>query len=193
MVKRLGAKKVLEIVGGAIFIGMIILFLYSIFGYSSLKGFLFDKITLYGLPALFLLSFFIEVFPQYFSAHMIVIIAALLEMNLFLATLFIVLATLLASIIGFWIGKNIEENLLRNLFGKTVYKKVDRGMNKYGKWYVAVSAISPFPYVPIIFGALDMDWKKFLIYGMIPRTIGFIITGIFAYYALPTILKFAGL
>ena len=54
----------------------------------------------------------------------------------------------------------------------------DRGkyrslFKKYGKWGVFLAAIGPIPWVPFCWlaGSFKMKFRKFAIYGLIPRTI----------------------
>lgn len=135
----------------------------------------------YGLFAIFVLSLFFDLFPQYLSAHALIVIAAgLARNNLFLVSIVVLGATFLASVLGFSIGRYLEESFFIDVFGKEKYKKIEKGMAKKGKWYVAISAVSPLPYIPILFGALDMRWKDFFLWGIIPRLLGIIATSIFA-------------
>jgi uncharacterized membrane protein YdjX (TVP38/TMEM64 family) len=162
-----------------LFVFMIAILVYSVINYSQLKEISQNILLSYGLPAVFLLSLFLDIFPQYLSAHMLLIMAGVAGLNVWIIGLVVTLGTFLASIIGFWLGRFFEEDFFIYLFGEKNFRKIESGMNNNGKWYVAVSAISPLPYIPLIFAALGMSWKNFMIYGVIPRMIGFIATIIF--------------
>src|SRR3989338_5802032 len=186
------ATGVTRIFGWFLFVFMAFLLVFGIIEYQNIRTWVTDSVALYGFFAIFFISLFLDLFPQYLSAHMLIVIAKLANLNLSIV-LFVTLAgTLLASILGFWLGRRFEENVFKDIFGKKVYKKIDNGINKYGKWYVTISAVSPLPYIPVLFGALDMKCKAFIIYGIIPRLLGFIATAVFAQYALLFILKFTG-
>lgn len=186
-------KKVVKFFAWLFLFLTVFFFVYGIGHYSSIKELSTQALETYGIPAIFLISFFLDLFPQFLSGHNLVLVAGLLSFNPIVVIITVLVATFLASVVGFWIGKSFEEGVFREIFGKKVYKNIEKGMNKYGKWYAALSAVSPLPYVPILFGALDMEWPAFLIYGVIPRLLGFIITAIFAYFALPFVLKFFGI
>lgn len=162
-----------------LFIFMIALLIYSIADYNRLKDLSRDLMISYGLPVIFLIALFLDIFPQYLSAHMLVVMAGIAKLNLLTTGTIITLGTFFASIIGFWFGRLLEEDFFVDIFGEKTFRKIEEGMNHNGKWYVAISAISPLPYIPIIFAALGMSWKNFLIYGVIPRILGFVVTIIF--------------
>lgn len=175
------AKLVIKGVSLSVIVLMFTLLIYSIANYAQVHKWATEYILSYGLVAIFVLSLFFDLFPQYLSAHALILIAAgLARSNLFIVSLVVLAATFLASILGFAIGKYLEEGFLEEVFGKENYRKIEKGMREKGKWYVAISAVSPLPYIPILFGALDMDWKEFFLWGIIPRMAGFVITSIFA-------------
>lgn len=175
------SKFIVKAVSIAVVVLMFTLLIYSVANYDRVHALATQYILSYGLVAIFVLSLFFDLFPQYLSAHALILIAAgLSRNNLFIVSLVVLAATFLASLIGFAIGKYLEEEFFQELFGKENYKKIVKGMKKQGKWYVAISAVSPLPYIPILFGALNMAWKDFVIYGIIPRLFGFIVTSIFA-------------
>jgi len=86
----------------------------------------------------------------------------------------IVVGSTLGSLLGFYIGKRKGYLLARELYGKEKVDKMKSILDSYGKWFVALSAISPLPYIPLIFGSLNMEGRKFIYYGLIPRILGII-------------------
>jgi uncharacterized membrane protein YdjX (TVP38/TMEM64 family) len=185
-------KRVVNIFGFLVILFTLGLFIFSFVDYGVIKEVTERNLAYYGLPAIFVAVFFFDLFPQYLSGHFVLIISAILKMNMLMVTVVTIIAAFLASVIGFWIGRKVERSFFSDLFGKSMYKRMEKGVIKYGKWYAAISAISPLPYIPIIFGAMDMSWKDFLIYGVIPRLVGFIVTVLFSYYALGFVLNFSG-
>jgi len=174
-------KGVIKIASISLLVLMFTLLIFSIARYETVKGWSQQFILGYGLFAIFVLSLFFDLFPQYLSAHLLILIAAdLARNNLFLVSIVVLGATLLASIAGFSIGRYLEEKFFIDVFGKEIYAKIGAEMKDKGKWYAALSAVSPLPYIPILFGALNMKWKDFVIWGIIPRLLGFIATSIFA-------------
>ncbi len=185
-------KKLVRFIGYLVLLLTIFLLIYSLLNKSVISIGASRVVLLYGLPAIFLASLFLDLFPQYFSAHSLIVIADLYNMTLFIVVLVILAGTFLASVIGFWLGKRFEEDIFEDLFGKKIYEKIDKGIDKHGKWYASVSAVSPLPYIPILFGAFNMKWKNFLLYGILPRLIGFVVTGVFVYYGHDFVVKFIG-
>jgi uncharacterized membrane protein YdjX (TVP38/TMEM64 family) len=174
-------KDAMRVINIAIIVLIFTFLIYSIANYSQVHRWSTVFITSYGLFAIFVLSLFFDLFPQYLSAHALILIAAgLNRSNLFLVSLVVLGATFIASVLGFAIGKYMEEGFFEELFGKENYRKIEKGIRSKGKWYVAISAVSPLPYIPILFGAWDMDWKEFFIWGISVRLLGFIVTSIFA-------------
>jgi uncharacterized membrane protein YdjX (TVP38/TMEM64 family) len=171
--------KVVKIISILLFALLIALLVYSIVNYEGLKNLSKTLMISYGLPVVFLLSLFFDIFPQYLSAHMLILMAGIAQLNVLTIGLVVTVGTFFASIIGFWLGRFLEKDFFMYLFGDKNFKKIERGMNRDGKWYVAISAVSPLPYIPIVFAALGMSWKNFMIYGVVPRIIGFIVTIIF--------------
>jgi len=186
-------RRIIRIFAWVVLALTLFFFVYGITHYSAIKDMSQSAVQNYGLPAMFLISFFLDLFPQFLSGHNLVLVAGILSFNPFSVIVVVLIATFLASVVGFWLGKNLEEDVFKEIFGKKIYNKIDKGMKKYGRWYSAVSAVTPLPYVPIIYWALDMEWKDFLLFGVIPRMVGFVVTAMFAYYALPFVLKFVGI
>lgn len=48
---------------------------------------------------------------------------------------------------------------------------------KKRKIIVPIAAISPLPYLPVLLGAMNFSKQNFIIYGLIPRALSFIIFG----------------
>jgi membrane protein YqaA with SNARE-associated domain len=171
-------RRIIRIFAWVVLALTLFFFVYGITHYSAIKDMSQSAVQNYGLPAMFLISFFLDLFPQFLSGHNLVLVAGILSFNPFSVIVVVLIATFLASVVGFWLGKNLEEDVFKEIFGKKIYNKIDKGMKKYGRWYSAVSAVTPLPYVPIIYGALDMEWKDFLLFGVIPRMVGFVVTAI---------------
>ena len=171
-------KRLVRAAGVFILVFTLFIFVYGLINYSSIQEIVGNYVLQYGLFAIFLISFLLDLFPQYLSAHILILIAPLYGMSVFLVLIVLLCGALSASLLGFWLGRRFEEDLFRDVFGKKIYVKIDKGVNEYGKWYAALSAVSPLPYIPILFGALDMEWKTFFLYGIIPRLLGFIGTAI---------------
>lgn len=131
----------------------------------------------YGLVAIFLGVFLLELVPQYISPHLLVINAIILGFQIVPIILISILGHIFASLLGFHLGKVYGFKLVKKLYSDKTVSKISSGMDRYGRWVVLLSPFLPFPYIPIIFGSLDLTWKNFWIFGIIPRAISFALLG----------------
>ncbi|MFU8766459.1 MAG: VTT domain-containing protein [Candidatus Methanoperedens sp.] len=131
----------------------------------------------YGLVAIFLGVFLLELLPQYISPHLLVISAIILGFHIVPIILVSILGHIFASLLGFHLGKVYGFRLVEKLYSDKTVSKISSGMDRYGRWIVLLSAFLPFPYIPVIFGSLDLTWKNFWIFGIIPRAISFALLG----------------
>ena len=60
--------------------------------------------------------------------------------------------------------------------------RLTRWINKYGKIVIPIAALSPLPYLPVVIGSMNFSRRNFIIYGLIPRSIGFVIYGFLVYF-----------
>lgn len=172
-------KRGYNILGGTIAILAIVFFVWGAINYETLQGEISQQIEIYGLIALVVLSFFLDLFPQYISPHIGLFSAALFNFNLINSFFLVLIGSTVGSIVGFEIGKAIRSKSSKNLFGKTF--QIKRAINQKGKWVVSLAAVSPVPYLPIVLGILDMKRDNFIIYGIVPRAIGLFLITLFAY------------
>jgi membrane protein YqaA with SNARE-associated domain len=175
--------KIFEIV----FLLIIILISFaSIFFYSDLKGLIQRDINGYGFYGLFGTIFLLEFLPQVISPDYPTLLAILSGFNVYLCVLVAMVASFFGSLFAFFVGRNKGIRFVYKILKEEDYKKVILFWKKYGHWYVLSSAILPLPipYFPILFGALNMKFRNFLFWGLIPRIFGFVLTGLFGYYGL---------
>lgn len=152
------------------------------------RGFIEEEISIeigrFGLIVVLFLFFLIDFLPQIISPYVMMASGSLLGLNGGYIIFFVVAGSLLGSILGFWLGHKIREHVVESMFEESSYARVRNGMNKYGRWYVLFSAVTPLPYVPVIFGSLNLSYRNFLLFGMIPRAcwiavIGSLLNGLF--------------
>jgi membrane protein YqaA with SNARE-associated domain len=168
-------KKTLKISGFLISGIVIFLFSLSIIYKNTIISFLSAQTGSYLLTLLFILSFLMELIPQYISAHLLIINIAILDMPLFYATVIITIGTFLGNIAGFEIGRKSSFQA----FQKKELRKVENYISKYGKFFMFIAALSPLPYFPMIFGFLKIKRRDFVFFGMLPRIIGIILLSLF--------------
>jgi len=167
---------------------MLIITIIALIAGIFYRGFVEEEISFevekYGLIAVFVIFFLIDFLPQYISPYVMMATGSFAGLEGYWLLPTILVGNFLGSMAGFWLGHRIHENIVQDVFGKKTYEKMHDGMNKWGRWYVTLSAITPFPYVPIIFGSLNLSYKNFLLFGIIPRAcwitlIAFLLNGIF--------------
>ena len=139
-------------------------------------------IASYGLLGLFVLVFLMDFTPQYLSLYFPIVSALLFGFNPFAVLLVSVIGSYAGSILAFEIGKVASKRFIHDVVGRKDYKKVERGMNKWGKWYVLAAAITFLPYIPLVFGALRLNRKNFYLFGVIPTTAMFFVLIAFFVY-----------
>ncbi len=175
-----GAQKVTnKIIEISILIIFIAIFVLSIMYQENIKSLISKEILIYGIITIFLLSFLLDFIPQYITPHLLIIQSKILELPSMLTFSLIILGAILGSVVGFEIGKKYGRKIIKKIYSKKGYNLLQKRVKKYGKWVIALAAVSPIPYIPIIFGSLGVKKKTFSIYGLIPRIIGLVLFALF--------------
>ncbi len=175
-------KDTLRISGFTAVIAVFLLFALSVIYYSTLKGEINETIQSYGLIAILISSFILEFIPQFISPHLLILAGSFAEINIILLLFVIMISSTFGSVFGFIIGRKYGMIFVQQAFDSFTIKKIIKEINKRGRWFVFLSAISPLPYFPIIFGSLNLSGKNFLLYGVVPRLLSFIVLAFFSYY-----------
>lgn len=126
----------------------------------------------YGIPALFLISAFLDLIPQYISPILALVTAIATGINIYYATIATILGSTFGAIIGYTIGKKYLHTAVDILATKKSTKKLTNLTNNYGKIIIPLAAVSPIPYLPVAIGAIQFSKRNFIIYGLIPRALG---------------------
>lgn len=79
-------------------------------------------------------------------------------------------AATIAGLVAYAIGFEADKILLKEKHGKN-YRKAEDYLERYGFWAIVFFAFSPLPMdiMGLIAGALNYDWKKFVIASFIGR------------------------
>ena len=162
----------------------VVLFILGTINYAHFKLEIAGEINQYGYIGIFALSFLMDFLPQYISPHLVMLIASLFQFNILWVLLFVSLGSLAGSVAAFELGKLLGEQVIEDTFGKKAKDSIKRFLNNSGKWFIAISAVSPLPYIPIIFGSLLVERKTFLIYGVSVRVLGYAVYAALLYYVL---------
>lgn len=166
--------------------------IYLVFNYKTVTDYATADIQYYGLWALFIFTFLFEILPQFISPDYILLFAIGLGINTYIAVIVTILASSLGSWLAFLIGYHYGFGIIASLFSEKKLNKILNFWCKHGKWYVLLSATLPLPipFIPVLFGALRMSKRDFLVWGIIPRALGFIATGIVASFWFSWLLSF---
>ena len=157
----------------------IVIFILSIIYQENLKSLISKEILIYGLIMIFFISFLLDFIPQYITPHLLIIESKILGFPTTLTFSLIITGAILGSLVGFEIGKKYGIKIIKRVYKNSNYLKLQKRIKKYGKWVIALAAISPIPYVPIIFGSLGVKRKIFIKYGILMRLLGLVIFALF--------------
>jgi membrane protein YqaA with SNARE-associated domain len=177
---RSNKKKIQTVIkAGVILVTIVslILILYTLMSYETLEEKFSTQVQDYGIISLFTLSLLLDLLPQLISPIIILAAAIVAGVNIHYAIITTILGSTSGSLIGFILGKKYMYTAVDTLTSKKATKRLTKLTNKYGKIVVPIAAISPLPYLPVLLGAMNFSKRNFLIYGLIPRTISFIVFG----------------
>jgi len=182
-------KNIKKLKIASLILGLIVLlvFTYSIINFSLLQNQINDslgnQVQKYGYIAVFILAFILEISPQPFASAIIPYTNGLILGLDFKSLLTVtIVGVILSSLTAYAIGIRYGEKVTIKLVGKENFEKSDKTFKKYGKPGMALLALTPLPYFPILGGVFKMDFKDFLLFAIIPRIIHFLIFGYFLFW-----------
>ncbi|MDH3353401.1 MAG: VTT domain-containing protein [Nanoarchaeota archaeon] len=150
---------------------------YSLTNITKLDENVYSLIHNYGESALFLISILLDLIPQLISPVIALGTGIIAGINVHYAIIATIFGSTLGSVIGFALGKKYMFEAVDILTSEKSAKRLNTLTNKYGKIIVPLAAISPLPYLPVFLGAINFSKRNFLIYGIIPRALSFIVYG----------------
>lgn len=91
----------------------------------------------------------------------------------------VVVFNIIASAIGYFIGMKIGYPMLRFFASEETLDKAQKLFNRWGVLAVALGAFTPVPYTIVVFlaGISRMDFKKFMLAGMLGRIPRYVLGG----------------
>jgi len=176
-VKKTKAKKVNIAVRDTSVVIILItlaLIIYGILNLGSINKETSILINTYGAPALLIISISLDLIPQIISPIVALGAGIVAGINPYLAIIATVLGSLIGSTLGFFLGKKYMFDAVDVLTTKKTTDRLTYLTNKYGRIIVPIAAISPLPYVPVALGAINFSKRNFIIFGLIPRSVGLI-------------------
>jgi len=165
----------------ACFIIFSVFFIFSFFYKEALSALITGNVKAYGLVGLALASAILDGFPQYVAPQLLAFNAALLGFGFFETVIALYIGSAIGSIIAFEFGSVIKEKVAHAFVKPETIERFEKWINKRGCWVIFVAAISPLPYIPILFGVLHVKRKIFLLMGVLPRILFFIAMALIAY------------
>lgn len=128
-------------------------------------------IILFGYPAVLVLSALTDALEQPIGPEVPSILALLFGLNPLIVMPLAFLGTSLGSLISFYIGTRFLTKRISHICSNDGHVNLCKLFSKYGKWEIAIAAVSPIPYVTSCWlaGAFNMHIKDFIIFGILPR------------------------
>ena len=138
---------------------------------EGLKALILKYIQVYGIFAVLVLAFLLDMLWQPVGPEVPISIAILFGLNSFYVFIFTLLGSYSASLLNYFLGRGILSNKVMFSMTKEDRIKYSNLFKKYGKWGLFVAAIGPIPWVPFCWlaGSFKMKFRRFVIYGLVPR------------------------
>jgi len=174
-------KRELAILDTLIAIILVALCIVSLLAYNFYKEELNREILTYGRFGLIFVTSILEFVPNFLNPYLVLLVGFASGISLFLAVILTCLGSTIGSTLGYELGRKYGWRFVCPLFQEKTLGKILVFWDKHGKWFVAVSALTPLPYVPLVFGALGMKRKDFWIYGVLFRIASFLVVGLGLY------------
>jgi membrane protein YqaA with SNARE-associated domain len=172
-------REILKIFGVMLSTLIVLLMILSYLYRETLQLYFTENIQAYGLIIMFVVSGLLETIPQLVAPHFLLLNSALLGFPDFTSFVVVTSGAVVGAIIGLDVGRHFGYNLACEIYTKEKVDKIKDLLNSHGRWFVTLAALSPLPYLPVIFGSLGMKRRQFYIHGLIPRIISFIVVYIF--------------
>lgn len=177
-------RRKIEIIETLLALVIVALGIISILSYQFYKYAITSQISAYGLIGLFIVGAFLDLIPQVLNPFLAILAGIGAGLNPDLSILVVIMGSMVGSLIGFEFGRAYGGRLMATLFPEKMLVNIIDFWQKHGKIVVLVSALTPIPYIPLLFGALEMERKDLWLYGIIPRIISFAVVGYGYYFGL---------
>jgi membrane protein YqaA with SNARE-associated domain len=180
-------RRRIEIIETLMTLVLLALCIISLLSYSFYKEFFTQQILNFGYIGMFLTSGLLEFLPQFINPFLLIVMSLSAGLNVHVSILAVVIGSCFGSLLAFDIGKRHGMRFIAPLFSRKTMNKILTITKKYGAWIVFISAMTHIPpYISIVFGALKIPWKKFLLYGVLVRILTFIIGGYLVHFGIIT-------
>jgi uncharacterized membrane protein YdjX (TVP38/TMEM64 family) len=173
-------NKKLFIQRGFIGIVLLIFFSYIILNYSAIEkvanDFLKTQIGVWGYFAIFASVLILELVPQPFFSSLFPLITGLVfNLNVIYLVSLVVVTSVIANYMAYFIGRHYGDSMAYYLISKKNYELSIKWFERHGMKIIAILALTPLPYFPVMGGIFKMTFKEFTYYAIIPRILNIII------------------
>jgi len=129
------------------------------------------NINVYGYPAVFVFSFFVDLFDQPIGPEIPSSFAFIFGLDILVVFFLSVAGSWIASLTIFFLGKNILSEKIKTSCSKGEHINHCRLFMKYGEIALFLAATTPIPYVIFIWlsGAFQMKLRNFFVFGLLAR------------------------
>jgi membrane protein YqaA with SNARE-associated domain len=153
------------------------LFIYSLLNLGLVEDKITSGVYYFGVPGIFIICILLDLIPQMVSPNVVLATVLVAGLNIYIAIFVVIAGSTVGSILGYLLGKKYMFRIVDCTVHPKNVKKMTDSINHHGKWAVPLAALTPLPYLPVLIGALNFSKRNFIIYGLIPRAIGVILTG----------------
>lgn len=127
-----------------------------------------------GYLGIFVFTTLLELSIQFIGPDVLLAAGMLAKLNLFYIIIMLTLGSWLGGLVGYYMGLTSGDLLVSIFISKKRFRKGLDVFKKYGNIGMAILALTPLPYFPIIAGIFKMKFKNFLIYALLARTLRWI-------------------
>jgi len=173
-------KKRVFIRRGFVLIVLLIFFVYLILNYGKIETgvnrFLENQIGTWGYFGVFISVFILELVPQPFFSSLFPLITGLVfNLNVIYLILLVIFTSVIANYTAYFIGIYYGDSVALYLISKKNYERSIRWFDRHGMKIIAILALTPLPYFPVMGGIFKMTFREFTYYAIIPRVLNIII------------------
>ncbi|MBU2522763.1 MAG: VTT domain-containing protein [Nanoarchaeota archaeon] len=127
-----------------------------------------------GYFGIFIFTFLLDVSFQILSPDIFLISGIIAGMNFIHLTTIVIIASWISGIVAYYLGITHSKIMLDSVMSRKRSRKALAYFKKYGKFGMALIALTPIPYLPILGGIFRMKIKDFIIYALLIRALHFL-------------------
>jgi len=126
----------------------------------------------YGYASIFVLSYLFEISPQPFVSAVVPVATGIaFGMDFSKILNLAILSIILSGLTGYFIGETFGKRFAMKFIDEEQFAKYSKLFKEYGDAAMAIAALTPIPYIPMIAGVFKMRLSHFLIYGVLVRVL----------------------